>query len=48
MLWPSLAWSPNMSRNVVRGRLAQPGQAMSSLLQATGLDTTSTSMRGRG
>jgi hypothetical protein len=49
MLWPSLAGSTNMSQDMSRGRLAQPGHAMSSLGQATGLDNTiSTSMRGRG
>jgi hypothetical protein len=48
MLWPSLAGSPNMSQDMLRGRLAQPGHAMSSLRQATRLDTISTSMRGRG
>ena len=49
MLWLSLAGSPNMSQDMLRGRLAQPGHAMSLLRQATGLDITiSTSMGGHG
>jgi hypothetical protein len=48
MFWPSLAGSPNMSKDMLRGRLAQPGHAMSSLRRATGLDTISAPMRGHG
>jgi hypothetical protein len=45
MLWPSLAGA---SQGILRGRLTQPRHATSSLREATGLNTISTSMRGRG
>jgi hypothetical protein len=48
MLWPSLAGAPNMSQGILRDRVAQLRHATLSPREATGLNTISTSMRGRG